>query len=154
MIPVKVFTHPARADPCIRWEDWGRDVMKLHLHPDTAALQLVDTKALALRNSPQPEGLGVELYDLSKSGRKDIRVQQVSEEQDKGCRKMPSAPRWFHRLQMGFANSTFLIGNKVVCLSVSTTYIKTWSYLVHFCMVQSGSPPSGEGSNLRVWKIG
>ena len=157
VIPVELFirvVHSPRADSCIRWEDWEKHIMKLDPHPDTVAVQLVDAKALALRTSPPyPEGWGVEVYDLSKSGQKDVQVQEAGEGQDKGCMKILSTPQWFDRLQLGTASSTFLVGSKVVCLPVSMC-IQTWSYDIHSCITQSGSPPPGEEYRLRIWKIG
>lgn len=128
VIPVELFIsvmHPSRAYSCIPWSDWGRFVIKLYLHPETVTVQLVDMKVLVLRNSsPSPEGWRVEVYDLSKSGRKDIQAQNADEERDKEFRRLIYGPRWFSRLQMGAATSTFLVGSKVVCLSVSIPYVQ------------------------------
>jgi hypothetical protein len=128
VIPVELFVRVTRstcAKSCIQWEDWRRDTMKLNLRPDTVALQLVDTKVLALHASPPysyPEGWSVEVYDLSKLGQKDV---QFSEDHEKECRKILSNPRWFGRLQLGIADTTFLVGSKVVCFSVSTPCTRT-----------------------------
>ena len=127
-IPVELLVrqmHSTRANPCIPWDEWKEDVVTAYLHPDTATLQLFDTKLLALCGHAYfPKSWGVRMYDLSKSGRKDIRVQQASEGEG-GCNMAISTPKWFARCQMGSKRpyDTHLFGNTVVHFVVSPRYI-------------------------------
>ena len=130
VIPVKSFIEQmwsARANPYLGWEDWGENVIAIHPHPNTRCLQLIDTKLLALINSP--EGWGVEVYDLSKSGQRDILIQRVGEGQCTGYRKLLSTPKYFTRCQLeGPPNSTYFVGNKLVCFCVSLPYVQNQAF--------------------------
>ena len=108
--------------PYIPWDDWMEDVMTVLLHPSTHALRLCDTKVLALCGSAHhPEGWGVRMYDLSKSGRRHMRLQQVNKRAGGGHRSVLLTPKWFTQCQMGdgVPHSTLFVGNKVVCFFVS-----------------------------------
>ena len=133
-----------RANPYLGWEDWGGNVIATHPHPNTRSLQLVDTKLLALINSP--EGWGVEVYDLSKFGQKNIRIKPVYEEEEDGRRRVLSIPTWFNHPQVEDAtpSDTFLIGRKVVYFYVSLSRIQGQSCNIHPYVIQSGSSLSGQ----------
>jgi len=124
-----------RVDPFLKWNEWAEYVIKMRLHPrNTFLLQLVDTKLLALINSPQ--GWGVEMYDLSKLGQKDIQIQQVDEGQDAGCRKLLSTPKCFAKFQLeGFPDAVYFVGNRLVCF-------------------YSRETTSGDDYFLEIWTIG
>ena len=127
VLPVDLFIRHVvsmRASPHIPWDEWGEGVITIYLHPDTFALQVFDTKVLALCGfTYSPEGFGVRMYDLSRSGRRGIRFQQVSEGAGESCRRVFSTPEWFVRCQVADWHrkpySTQLVGDKVVCFFVS-----------------------------------
>ena len=141
VIPVEPFIEQmcsVRANPYLGWEDWGGNVIAMHPHPNTMSLQLVDTKLLALINSP--EGWGVEAYDLSRSGQKDIQIQRVGEGQYTGCRKLLSTPKYFARCQLeGPPNSTYFVGNKLVCFCVSLSCVHNKSFYIQPHLYRVGS---------------
>ena len=149
--------NSARASPYIPWEEWVEDVTVVHLHHNAHTLQLVDMKVLALCGSVhRPEGWGVQIYDLSKSGRRDIQVQPIDEGTDWGCREVLLTPKWFARCQMGdgIPHVARLVGNKVVCFFVSPLFVQTRSYRIQHCIVQyQPSYPDGPYP-LRIWKVG
>ena len=147
--------HSTRVNPCIPWDEWREDVVTAYLHPDVITLQLFDTKLLALRGSAHfPESWGVQMYDLSKSGRKDIRVQQASEGEG-GCNMAISTPKWFARCQMEGIRpySTHLFGNAVIHFIVSPRYIQKCSCSTSLHQQRRPLFPGGEFS-LRIWKMG
>lgn len=152
VIPVELFIqvmHSARADPCMQWDDWGRDVIIVDLHPDSLTLQLADTKLLTLLGSRSRPDLGirsVEVYDLSKFGQKNIRIKPVYEEEEDGRRRVLSIPTWFNHPQVEDAtpSDTFLIGRKVVYFYVSLSRIQGQSCNIHPYVIQSGSSLSGQ----------
>lgn len=162
VIPVNLITRDVfslSARPYVTWEEWGKDTIRLRLYPDTSSLQFVGTKMLALCGSPSyPVNWGVEMYDLSKLGQKDIQMNQVSEGQDGVCRRVLSAPKWFARCQIGdeggAPNNTYLVGNKVVCFYVSLATFSNRSCEFKPYVVQNRPSESGEDLYLRVWKIG
>ena len=119
-VPVESFTRAmcsARSSPHVQWEDWGKDVVHINLPPDTLALQLAGTVLLALIGYlSNPEGWGVEVYDFSKSGQKDMELQQVRG----GCRRVLRTSKWSAGCQIeGALGSTYFMGNKIVCFYVS-----------------------------------
>ena len=119
--------HSVRDSLDIPWDEWAEDVITVHLHPDTHSLQLFDMKVLALCCSLFYEGgWGVRMYDLSKSGRGDVRVQQVDEGIGRKHRRVLSTPKWFARCQEGHGvpYETRLVGNKVIRLYVSPLYVR------------------------------
>ena len=80
---------------------------------------------LALCGTPSyPVTWGVEMYDFSKSGQKDMQVNGVYEGQDGVSKRSLTASKWFIRCKMvdgeGTPNNTYLVGNKVVCFYVSS----------------------------------
>lgn len=114
--------YSARASPRISWDEWGGNLITVHPHPDTRVLQLFDTKLLALRGFVSSlEGWGVEMYDLSRSGRRDVQVREVSEGVNGICRRVLSTPKWLARYQTRDIDpfTTRLVGNKVVSVIVS-----------------------------------
>lgn len=130
--PTELFVQrmcSARPNPCIPWDEWLEDAIIVELHSDTVTLQLFDTKVLAL--CAFPGGWGVRMYDLSKLGRGDIQVQQAGE--GGGCRRVLSTPKWFARRQIGIGGTipygTQLVGNKVVCFSVSLLHLRKFSFM-------------------------
>ena len=107
--------HSVRTSPCIPWNEWGEDVIRVILHPDTWRLRVFDTKVLALRIS------GAEMFDLSASCRIDVQVQQVGEGVDGKCERVLSTPKWSFRCPLGDARFHFtrLVGDNVICFFVS-----------------------------------
>jgi hypothetical protein len=125
-VPVEALmrhTYHGYASPWILWKEWGGDVITVHLCPDICSLQLYDTKVLALcsASSGDSSDWGVLTYDLSKSGRKDIRIRQIGEV-DLGCRRILSTPRQLARCGIGeeIPDGTQLVGNQVFCFTVSS----------------------------------
>ena len=122
VIPVDLLTRDVfslGARPHVIWEEWGKDAIRLCLRSDVSTLQFVGTKMLALYGSPSyPINWGIEMYDLSKLGQKDIQMNQ-----DGVCRRVLSVPKWFARCQIedadGTPKNTYLVGNKLVCFYVS-----------------------------------
>jgi hypothetical protein len=83
----------ARADPYIRWNEWGRDVVEIRLRPDNVAIQFAGTKVLVLHEIyPFPAGCRIEMYDLGESGQNHIESQEASKWLDGGCRRVLSTP--------------------------------------------------------------
>ena len=124
-VPVEVLIRHTRhgyASPWILWEEWGGDVITIHLCPDICSLQLYDTKVLALcsASSGDSSDWGVLTYDLSKSGRRDIRIWQIGEA-DLGCRRILSTSKQLARCGIGeeIPDGTQLVGNQVFCFTVS-----------------------------------
>ena len=160
VIPVELLIrrmYSVRASPCIPWDEWVEDVITINLHPNTNSLQLFDTKVLALCGSPYlPEGWGIRMYDLSKSGQRDIQVRQVSEGAGGEYRRVISTPKWFARCQMryGAPHDTKLVGNNVICFYVSLLYIQTRLPHVQRYIAQDRSSFTHKGSSLNIWKIG
>lgn len=124
VVPVKLLRwcmDRGHADRRISWNDWGKDVTTIHI-PGIASVRIVDLKLLALRGSLfYPEPWSVEVYDLSKSANKGIRVQGVSEEQEGRYGTVPPTPKPFGTCQGEgeILLRTFAMGNKVVCIYVS-----------------------------------
>ena len=118
----------ARVGSNLKWDEWAEYVIKTRRHPNTVTLWLVGTKLLALINSDL-EGWYVEVYDLSKSGQKDIQIQQVNEGQDGECRKLLSTPKCFARWQLdGSPDSMYFFWNKLVCFYVSLLCVQNQSF--------------------------
>ena len=120
VVPVEVLKRtmaPVRDDPRIPWEEWGKDVITIQPRPDTWTFQLVDTKALALGRSEEY----VEIYDLSKMGRKYTQAQLVGQGLDEKSRKIPPTFARYnqHRIGDGRARRTYFVRNKVVSFCVS-----------------------------------
>ena len=110
--------YSGRGSRRISWANWEKDVTTINL-PDAVSIQLVDMKVLALHDRDRFEkDWSVEVYDLSKSSRRDTQVQQVGGEGDGRCRKAIQAQRWFDQFQKDHLSS-FTAGNKVVCSYVS-----------------------------------
>jgi len=158
--PVELFirrVNRVRTSPYIPWDEWADDVITVHLHPGAHALRLFDTKVLTLCGSAhRPEGWGVRMYDFSRFGQRDIRIQQVGEGAGGVCTRVLSTPKWFSRCQMGdgIPHSTRFVGNKVVCFFVSPLYIQKCSFLTQSYAVQHQPPHSGRQYSLRIWKVG
>jgi len=128
--------NSARADPYIPPEEWMEDAIAVHFRPTAHTLQIYDTKVLALCSSPDhPEDWGVEMYDLSKLGRKDVQVQEVDGKVGGGCRRVISIPKWFARCEMGDGtlHTTQFVGNKVLCVYVSPLYVRKGSCRIQCC---------------------
>jgi hypothetical protein len=158
-VPVEPFIrhmHRAHASPWISWDEWREDVIVVHLFPDTHTVQLHGTKVLALCSSGHPADWGVLTYDLSKSGRRDIQVQQAGEEADAGCGRILSTPKQLAQCETG-GNTPYgmhLIGNRVFCFTVSPTYIQRRSDYIQGYTTQGRPPIFTNGFRLRIWKIG
>ncbi|KAF9649084.1 hypothetical protein BDM02DRAFT_3128625 [Thelephora ganbajun] len=139
-IPVELFVQrmcSVRANSYVPWDEWGEDVITVHLHPDTLLLQLFDTKLLALRGpTSSPGNLGVEIYNLGKSGRRDVQVQQVSEGLAEVTRRVLPT-KWLSRRQAGggIPLDTLFVGNKVIRFFERPSLTNTEYF-------------------LRIWKIG
>ena len=124
VIPVELlikYMHSVRTNSRVPWDEWGEDVITVNVHPDTRQLQLFDTKVLALRFLPFPEYLGVEMFDLSRSSRRDIQVQQDNEGAGRRCKRILLTPKWLFRCRPGDGKPfvTRLVGDNLVCVFVS-----------------------------------
>lgn len=111
----------AHTSPRVLWGDWGEGVVTMDLRIGVFDLQLVETKVLTLHSSPPlPGGFTVEMYDLSRSGQKDVRAQRVSEGEVGRTTRRILTPKWSHLFQLGdiASNNIFLVGNKVACFHV------------------------------------
>ena len=127
-VPVEPFIRQMRCEhdnPWIAWDEWGEEVIAVHLPPDASSIQLYDMKVLALCSSGYSRDWDVQTYDLSKSGRNDIQVQQVDEGVGAGCRRVLSTPKQLARCEVRDGNSygAHLIGNQVFCFIVSPAYV-------------------------------
>jgi len=123
IVPVKLLVQhmcSERVRLRIPWDEWGGDLVTVHLPPDTRGLQLVDTKLLALRGFMEGWS-GVEVYDLSRLSLRDIQVRQVSEGANRRCRRVLSTPKWLARYQTRNIDpfTIRLVGSKVVSVIVS-----------------------------------
>jgi len=127
IVPVELlvrYTHSVRTSSCIPWDEWGKDVVTVHLDPNTLILDLFDTKVLVLhRLVDQREMWGVDVYDLSRSGQRDIQVQQIGEGVDERRRRVLPAPKWFIPCPKGdnIYHTMSLLGNVVYFIVSSTT---------------------------------
>jgi len=158
--PVELLTRrirSARASPYISWNEWVEDFTEIPLHPTAHTLRLFDMKVLVLCGSERRRNdWGVQMFDLSKSGQRDIQVRQVNEGADGVCRRVLSTPKWFARCQMGdgIPHSTLFVGNKVICFFVSQLHVRKCLWFT------KRRAPQREPSNpdrpyfLRVWMIG
>ena len=160
VVPVEVLIRHARhghTNPWILWEEWGGDVVTVHLCPDIRSIQLYDTKVLTLcsLSSGDSNDWGVLTYDLSKSGRKDIQIQQVGEEADVGCRRILSTSKQLARcgIREEIPHDTQLVGNQVFCFAVSPVLFKR-AFAIFEAIPQSLPPNSSNRCRLRIWKIG
>ena len=83
------------------------------------------------------------MYNLSKSGQRDIQIQKVSGGQGGGYRRVLSTSKWFSQYRIGsIPNSTLLVGNKVVCFFVSPLYVQMLSCYIQLYTVQERPSPS------------
>jgi len=118
------YTHSVRNNSCIPWDEWGKGIVTVHLHPDALTLEILDTKVLVLRHLvDQQEVCGVDVYDLSRSGQRDIRVQQISEGVAERRRRVLPAPKCFIPCHKGddTYHTMSLLGNIVYFIVSSTT---------------------------------
>ena len=148
--------HSVRVSPYISWDEWVEDFTEMHLHPNAHTIQLFDMKVLVLCGSVRnPKDWGVQMFDLSKSGRRDVEVQQVSEGAGGVCRRVLPAPKWFSRCQMGdgIPRSTRLVGNKVICFFVSPLRIQKCFCCIQRRAVQHQPSHPDTPYFLRVWII-
>ena len=125
--------HSVRVSPYIPWDEWVEDFTEIHLHPNAHTIQLFDMKVLVLCGSASYRGgWGVQMFDLSKSGQRDIQVRQASEVVGGVCRRVLSAPKWFTRCWMGDGTPyiTRFVGNKVVCFFVSPLHVQMCPWLI------------------------
>ena len=119
VFPVGLFMRymkSVRTDCHVSWNEWGGDAIEVHLHPDTLQLQIFNTKILALRIESLPlRQWGVEMFDLSISGRREI-----GEGVGRGGNRVLSKSKWFVLCPRGDRPSynTVIVGNDV-CFSVS-----------------------------------
>lgn len=146
-----------RASPYIPLDEWMEGATVVHLHPNAHTLQLFDMKVLALCGSAHhPRVWGVQMFDLSKSGRRDIQLQQINEGGRGGCMRVLPAPKWFARCQVGdgIPRTTRFVGNKVVCFFVSPVYAQKCSCLIQYYTVQYQPYVTDRPHFLRVLKIG
>ena len=148
---------PMRTSPYIPWNEWGEDVVTVHLEPSVHTLRLFDTKVVTLSGSAHhPKAWGVRMYDFSRSGRTDIQSLRVSKKTGVVLRRILSTPKWFVRCQMGdgIPHVTRFVGSKVVCFFVSSLWIRRCSFHIQCYTVQDRPTDSGREYFLRIWKMG
>lgn len=127
IVPVELLvrhTHSVRTGSCIQWDEWGKDVVTIHIYPHTLAVDIFDAKVLVLhRLVDRREMWGVDVYDLSRSGQRDIQVQQIGEEVDESHRRVLPAPKWFIPCSKedNICHTISLLGNVVYFIVSSTT---------------------------------
>ena len=161
IIPVELLIrrmHSLRIWPYIRFDEWMKDVTAVPFHHPIHTLQVFDVKILALSGSVRrPEGWGVRMFDLSKSGRRDAQLLRDDEGVVGGCRRVLLTPKWFARCDVlgdGIPRSTRIVGNRVVCFYVSPLCAQGRSCLIQCCAVQY-KPSDPDGAYfLRVLKMG
>lgn len=127
MIPVEVLTRAmcsTHANPYIEWGRWGRDVVRVHIHRDVEALKIAGTKLLAFCTSrPRSDGHCLEMYDLSKSGRRGVEFRQFNEGE---CRMVLPGTEWFSQCRIeGSPLCVCFMGNNLVCLYVSLEHARS-----------------------------
>lgn len=154
VVPVESFIRnmcSAHSDPHMEWNDWGRDAIQVHLHPNTLSLQLAGTKLLVLHTcSSDPGGLVIEACDLSKSGQRELQLQRVSGGQEGEYRKVLSTSKLARHQIEGLPVSMYFLENKLIGLYVSPANVQT-----RWCHSQPhASQGRGDGYYLRVLKIG
>ena len=161
IIPVELLIrrmHSVRSRPYIGFDEWMEDVTEVPLHPTTHTLQVFDVKILALSGSAHhPEAWGVQMFDLSKSGRRDAQLLPDDEGMDGGFRRVLSTPKWFVRCDVlgdGIPRSTRIVGNRVVCFYVSPLCVQGCSCLIQCCTVQYEPSDPDRPYFLRVLKMG
>lgn len=124
VVPVELLIQYAHTvSSSVPWDEWGGDVTAMELHPHASNFQIFDTKVLALRQSVNTsEVCGVDVYDLSRSGRRNIQARRVN-----SLRVLP-IPNWFVPCHKGdeFYHSVSILGN-VVYFFVSPLYVQKWS---------------------------
>jgi hypothetical protein len=155
--PFIQYMHREHANPWIAWDEWGEEVITVHLPPDASSIQLYDTKLLALYSSSgYRRDWDVLTYDLSKSGRNDIQVQQVDEGAGAGYRRVLSTPKQLARCEVRDGNSygAHLIGNQVFCFIVSPAYVQKRSCHIQGYTIQGLPLIPTIGHRIRIWKIG
>jgi hypothetical protein len=154
--PLMRHMHRVRTSPYMPWNEWGEDIIAVHLPVGTRTLQLHDTKLLALCSSVYLKDWGVLTYDLSKLGHRDIQVQQINEGADTGCKRILSTPRQLARggVRDGSQHCMQLVGDQVLCFFVSPVYVQRRSYHFQGYTSQARRQISGIGYFLRIWKIG
>ena len=84
------YMNSVRTNRHVSWNEWGGDTIAVRLHPSTLQLQILNTKILALRTEALSLGQwGVEMFDLSVSGRREI-----GEGAGGGCNRVFSRSKW------------------------------------------------------------
>ena len=140
IVPVELlvrYTHSVRTSSCIPWDEWGKDVVTVHLRPNTLILDIIDTKVLVLRHPGvgRREMCGVDVYDLSRSGQRDIQVQHIGEGVEEGRRRVLPAPKWFIPCPKGdnIYHSMSLLGNVayfIVSSNIRSEIVFSYSMLL------------------------
>jgi len=149
--------HSVCASPYIPWDEWAEDFTEISLHPTAHTLQVFDMKVLVLCGSERRRGdWGVQMFDLSKWGQRDIQVRQVNEGVGGVCRRILSTPKWFARCQMGngIPHRTLFVGNKVVCFFVSPRHVQKCPWFIQCRAFQHWPSNPNRPYFLRVWTIG
>ena len=142
VIPVESFIQEVssvHANPRLQWSDWGGYAVKVDLHPDFLILHPVDTKILARESLlPHQRTLHVRIYDLGKSGQRDI--QQLGRWMDEGFRGVILAPKWTAQCKAEEPpDAVHLMGDKLVGFYyVSPHSFKTARPIFNFALDRGG----------------
>ena len=126
IVPVELLiwhARSARTSSHIPWNEWGKDVIILYPGSGSLALQIFDTKVLVLRRFSDPMRMhGVDVYDLSRCGQKDIQMQNINGGAGKRCSRVLPVPKWFIPcyVEDGTHGSMSLLGNAAYFIVSST----------------------------------
>ena len=138
-----------RADNRISWDDWGKDLTHLCI-PDRAVIRLVEMKVVTLvqTRGMSEEFWRVKMYDLSKSARGNIQVQQNDGEEDGKCRKVLQNPTWsgLYQGEDRIPMCSIPLGNKLICSYVSLLIVfkaRCAGLIIVLYSVREGPPGRG-----------
>ena len=131
VVPVETlirYAQNVRTSSHIPWNEWGKDVIIIYPNPNALALQIFDTNVLVLRRFADPlEMYGVDAYDLSRWGQKDIQMQKIDGGSGERRSRVLPAPKWFipchrrdsvHRSISLLGNVAYFIVSSIIRLKV------------------------------------
>lgn len=109
-----------RISPHVLWNEWDGDTIALRLRPNMLRLQIFDTKVLGLCLESLTQGQwGVEMFDLSVSGRREVR-----EGPGGGASRVLPRSKWFALCpESDQSYNPVLAGNNLCFAAVSPLYM-------------------------------
>jgi len=117
VVPVELliqYARSVRTSSHTPWNEWGKDVIIVYPGSGSLALQIFDTKVLVLRRFSDLMYMhGVDVYDLSRCGQKDIQMQNIDGGAGGRCSRVLPNPKWFIPCNRGDSihRSMSLLGN-------------------------------------------